>query len=207
LTAAKPLLKRLRIEDESDLIERVPYRQGGTKYSVIPGRWNSYGLIGETKYRDVFMLHTGWSSVSRDLSEIEFINETLTSIEDTHREFARKALGLGIESSECKEMLLNAIDSGDSVLRAFSLLGLGYARGWNEYITVFEKGVEDDHPLVRWAAISSLYFPKGPIVRPWAPMKKEAICTNLEGLLKDKARMVREKASFILQHRECSENP
>ena len=198
-------------EDAYRLIETIRYSDGVRKYKVPPGRIYRYSLAtiysGEKVSRvdHPLIITTAWDTVSRDLSELIFINDTAQSTNSKHRNFALKALKLGIKSLECKEMLLDASYSDDPVIRAFAVLGLGYFGGWNMHVDVFTENLSNSDPSIRWAALSSLYYPKGATVRPWVKRKKEVICEEVKGLSNDKAQIVEEKISFILQYRGCSE--
>jgi len=199
-------------DDVFELFDTVSYEIGRRNYFVRPGKRYQYELrtidnsLKESENYEALTITTGWNRVSRDLSEIDFINKTAKSKNNMHEEFALRALGLGITSEECKKMLITGTDSEDLVIRAFSLLGLGYVRGWNNYISIFEENIGSSDPVVRWAAISSLYYPKGGIDRRRVRGKKEFLCKNLYELSNDNSKDVRAKIFFLHEYMECSEN-
>jgi len=190
----------------------VPYENGSQNLYVEPEKDQQYVLtsidksLAESEHSKELRVTTGWRKVSPDISEIVFINNVSGSDISEHREFAKKTLTPFISAEERKKILMIGANSDDLVIRAFSLLGLGYVRGWNKYMTVFEKNISNDDSIVRWAAISSLYFPKGPIERPFMKRKKEDKCKILYELSRDESQIVRAKISFLLKHLQCTES-
>ena len=199
-------------EEEYHLIKKVPYENGSQNLYVEPEKDQQYVLtsidksLAESEHSKELRVTTGWRKVSPDISEIVFINNVSGSDISEHREFAKKTLTPFISAEERKKILMIGANSDDLVIRAFSLLGLGYVRGWNKYMTVFEKNISNDDSIVRWAAISSLYFPKGPIERPFMKRKKEDKCKILYELSRDESQIVRAKISFLLKHLQCTES-